>query len=324
MEETNTQVVSENQGLSNTTSTQMTYNNKNTCCQKFKEWRLAHINFYFYIIFVIICSLICIAIQILSYWSFCKTKNEIYSIYNTNTTIETKICRDSVFHREIDGLIAPFCQNIRQKTYFHNIVDKSIAHVIRQIDADSLAKRKIETIQQDTKTLLDMQYHKIEHEFQIMQVWCGILTVVFLIFSFYSLFKADYIVMQGKIVLKELDSIKTRGDEKIKAIDTESKAAIKYYNEKIDATISNIDIRSKGCIEEINNHITSKANELSKYVKEKQTEFETIYQKAEIEWQQKIGELNTRYEILDSQFNLLKQQIDNLKHTSNVNNSKKE
>lgn len=248
------------------TSMQMENNNTQSTWQKFKEWRFTNVNFYFYLIFVIICSIICVIIQSLSYWSFCKTKNDILRIYKPNTTIETKIERDSVFYREIDGLLSPFCNNVIQKNYLHNIVDKSVAYAIKQIDADSLAKRKIETIQQDTKTLLDLQYHKIEHEFQIMQVWCGILTVIFLIFSFYSLFKTDDLVKQGKEGLARLDHIEERGEEKINGFHKKCNEALQAFSNRSNGKLQEFDIKTQHRINTIKTALRESQEAVKVYV----------------------------------------------------------
>ncbi|MDE5560082.1 MAG: hypothetical protein K2I84_05460, partial [Bacteroidales bacterium] len=40
-----------------------------------------------------------------------------------------------------------------------------------------------------TKTMLDLHLNKVEHEYSNITVWAAILTILFLVFSFYSIYK---------------------------------------------------------------------------------------------------------------------------------------
>ena len=64
--------------------------------------------------------------------------------------------------------------------------------IISRTSTDSLT-RKYEAMinNQVTEKLLDLHLSKIEHEYTNITIWAAILTVIFLIFSFYSLFKIE-------------------------------------------------------------------------------------------------------------------------------------
>lgn len=77
---------------------------------------------------------------------------------------------------------------------------------------ESASSLQIANIQAETKALLELEFNKIQNEYETLALWAGILTVVFLIFSFYSMFKTDELLQQGKNGLKELNEIKERGE----------------------------------------------------------------------------------------------------------------
>lgn len=132
------------------------------------------------------------------------------------------------------------------KEYSQKVIANAVAQSQMDAEVNSIVKAKSITMYQETKDLLEMQFAKIQHETESLQIWCGILTVVFLIFSFYSLFKTDELVQQGRDGVKELsslqesgkmciDEMKQNGLAKISTFETESKEAIAKINERASA-----------------------------------------------------------------------------------------
>ena len=79
-----------------------------------------------------------------------------------------------------------------------------------ELKKDSLfINRQLADSQHATNELLELHFNRIQHEYTVLALWAGVLMIVFLIFSFYSLYKTDDIAKQGKESLKE---IKEKGD----------------------------------------------------------------------------------------------------------------
>ena len=79
-----------------------------------------------------------------------------------------------------------------------------------ELKKDSLLiHRQLADAQHATNELLELHFNRIQHEYTVLALWAGVLMIVFLIFSFYSLYKTDDIAKQGKDSLKE---IKEKGD----------------------------------------------------------------------------------------------------------------
>lgn len=90
----------------------------------------------------------------------------------------------------------------------------------RQVETISAANQKH---QEEVKALLELQFNKIQNEYETQEVWTGILTIVFLIFSFYSLFKSEEMERQGKIALHSIEESEKGAKTAFSSIETDKK-----------------------------------------------------------------------------------------------------
>jgi len=92
----------------------------------------------------------------------------------------------------------------------------------RQLPANAYLQRYAKeqgTFQQEVKSMLDLEFNRIQHEFESLEIWAGVLTVIFLIFSFYSLFKTEQLEQQGKAALKEVINTQIKGDKLLEKLE---------------------------------------------------------------------------------------------------------
>lgn len=145
-----------------------------------------------------------------------------------------------------------------------------------------------------TKSMIELHLEKIEHEYSNITMWAAILTLVFLVFSFYSMFKLEEYIKQGKDDVQHIKEIKEESIThltKIKLQSDEIKDDITTkYNEALDKTLSNFKTKSDNVIDEYNEKL--------------QVQVSTLQSTAELE----IG--NYR-QSLDERFELLSKSIDN-------------
>ena len=93
-------------------------------------------------------------------------------------------------------------------------------NVYRQVETISAANQKH---QEEVKALLELQFNKIQNEYETQEVWTGILTIVFLIFSFYSLFKSEEMERQGKKALHSIEESEKGAQKVLGSIETDKK-----------------------------------------------------------------------------------------------------
>lgn len=103
--------------------------------------------------------------------------------------------------------------------------------------------------------LMNMEFEKLQNDFNFISLWAGLLTIVFLIFSIYSIFKTDEMLKKSEEVYDEIkdkanviDNFTQRVQKKyrqeLKALKNDSDDYIKDLSQKIsllDSRMANID-----------------------------------------------------------------------------------
>lgn len=87
-------------------------------------------------------------------------------------------------------------------------------------------------------SMLDAHLDKIEHEYSNITLWAAVLTILFLVFSFYSIFKMDELVQQGRIGLRDIKKLKETGDEEIKTITVQGKKQLQDAKSKLKSFVN--------------------------------------------------------------------------------------
>lgn len=144
-----------------------------------------------------------------------------------------------------------------------SIFRRHIAHPIKQSiqinNTLEYQQKEQEQFHQEIKSLLDLEFNRIQNEFESFEIWAGIITIIFLIFSFYSLFKTEQFERQGKEVLDFIRKAEEEVAVKIKGIETDKENELKkiassfaeWKNEKdknIKTSISTIGDETKESI----------------------------------------------------------------------------
>ena len=98
----------------------------------------------------------------------------------------------------------------------------------------------------EVQSLLKIQSNRIQSDFTILSLWAGILMIVFLIFSIYSVFKTDEMMKQGRDTLNVLEDVKESASSKTKEIETIVETQIGNFKSKIEniTTAANNDLQS--------------------------------------------------------------------------------
>lgn len=76
------------------------------------------------------------------------------------------------------------------------------------------------------QSLMEMEFEKLQNDFNFISLWAGLITIVFLIFSIYSIFKTDEMLKKSE---KVYEDIKTKSD----IIDNFTKNIQKKYRSEL-------------------------------------------------------------------------------------------
>ena len=121
-------------------------------------------------------------------------------------------------------------------------------------------------LENQIKSMIDLHLNKVEHEYSNLTMWAAVLTILFLVFSFYSIFKMDELIQQGNEGVKDIRSLKKDGENLIENLEATSKSEIEKTQNQIDDFIKeqqNRMIQTLGYFEKEN---TKKLNEINQYV----------------------------------------------------------
>lgn len=95
---------------------------------------------------------------------------------------------------------------------------------------------------EELKGVLNNEYEKIQSEYETLEIWTGLITVVFLIFSFYSLFKSESIENQSRAASIRIEDLEDKGNEKIDEISSKGNDIIDNLKFKTNQEIANANV----------------------------------------------------------------------------------
>jgi len=111
-----------------------------------------------------------------------------------------------------------------------------------------------------TKMMVDLHLNKIEHEYNNITMWAAILTILFLVFSFYSIFKMDELIQQGNDGVKDIRRLKRNGEQEVDRLKNQTNDIITTTETKIDSFFQ----KQQKRMDEILKAVTERSNEIEK------------------------------------------------------------
>lgn len=119
-----------------------------------------------------------------------------------------------------------------------------------------------------SEKMLELHLNKIEHEYTNITVWAAVLTIIFLVFSFFSLFKIE----QSR---KEIEDLRRKGEENINGTIANATSIFSGLREQNQSTIDSY----KESIENLIEDFRSNLNLLKSYIEEYQSKLDAINKK---------------------------------------------
>lgn len=174
---------------------------------------------------------------------------------------------------------------------YYDAIEKTIASGITIKDScyyiNDIVLSQIKEEQNNLKALLELQYSKQQADMTVLSTWAAVLTIVFLIFSIYAMFKLDDIMKQGRDMLTEVKDTHEKAKERIADVNT----ALTEANDKIAA-------KTNEELQKLSEEITSRSKEFNVTVNAKSKEFQDAYQNYSGEISKIAGRLDKISEML--------------------------
>ena len=209
---------------------------------------------------------------VLSLYTIVFMGYQIFAICSLNTS-QDKIKNYYLDHIErVDSLYCNLNSNNKailsaymQDSIYNNDIELLYAEYDKVLREDSLRLRNERTLlEMQTKSMIDLHLNKVEHEYSNLTIWAAILTILFLVFSFYSIYKMDELIQQGNDGVKDIRSLKKSGEDIIEKLEATSKLEIEKTQNKIDGFIVEQQQRMVQTFSLIDSEKTNKLNDINK------------------------------------------------------------
>lgn len=135
----------------------------------------------------------------------------------------------------------------------------------------------MENYMQTSQSLLELQSSRIQSEHTILSLWAGILMIVFLVFSIYSVFKTDELLRQGRDGLKLIENYEDKAKEIVNNVDQKVNEEMSKINERTQNVSKELQEKAEMAISDIKKEMSEITSDFNQTVSKKTDEFESKY-----------------------------------------------
>ena len=112
--------------------------------------------------------------------------------------------------------------------------------------------------------MLQLHLDRIEHEHSNVTLWGAVLTILFIVFAFYSFFKMDDLISSGQKGLARLEDLETKANTAINNIEqarlgseSKSKEIVDAFTQNFEKTTSNFSKQMESKLKDFNECVES-------------------------------------------------------------------
>lgn len=229
-------------------------------------------------------SVICICLTL---WSQQKIISTVDEYEKQMKKLYTTFMQDSVNNPiiNVDSVNAILNTSGKFKSKDKEVLRYCLTEMDKYVQSEvSRSNAACTTYAVEIKKLLDNQYYRVRQEYEALQTWCAILTIVFLVFSFYSLYKADDMVKQGRKGLNEIETIRRDVQTNIYQIQKDAAKSVFDMKNAIEGQVQSMNKK----IEEVEKKITGESSKIDKELTRLHTEVDQQINGASEAYTQKI------------------------------------
>lgn len=180
--------------------------------KKIKDWLYTNRRILTFFMVVIASILLNIKFFNISHSAFAERQNAIIVQLDSHIKKSEKV---------LDGIVKYVpAQSVRIDSLYADLQSKMIGQIEQQ-----------KVFQESVKTMMEMEYAKIQNEYESQEIWIGLITIVFLIFSFYSMMKSEQFERQCQEDAKRVHELTESAVAKIEGINTAKEAKLKEIDE---------------------------------------------------------------------------------------------
>lgn len=107
----------------------------------------------------------------------------------------------------------------KQKDAVRKYVRPYLEVTTRELDVKERIKsdpnHEYKMLRDEIRSLLQLEFNKIQNEYEALEIWAAILTIVFLIFSFYSFFKTEKLEEDGRKSINRINEMENNARDNL-------------------------------------------------------------------------------------------------------------
>jgi hypothetical protein len=174
----------------------------------------------------------------------------------------------------------------KQKDAVRKYVRPYLEVTTRELDVKEKIKsdpnHEYKLLRDEIRSLLQLEFNKIQNEYEALEIWAAILTVVFLIFSFYSFFKTEKLEEDGRKSISRINEMENGARDALnnlqENIETDYQEQNRLFSEAFTGQMSDFQSRFRGIevdmmrrLQDYQNRMEESLNEARHYDADPQT-----------------------------------------------------
>lgn len=180
-----------------------------------------------------------------------------------------KILSDTVVDR-IQGLCP------KQKDAVRKYVRPYLEVTTRELDVKEKIKLdpdyEYKLLCDEIRSLLQLEFNKIQNEYEALEIWAAILTVVFLIFSFYSFFKTEKLEEDGRKSINRINEMENGARDALnnlqENIETDYQEQNRLFSEAFTSQMNDFQSRFRGIEQDMMRRLQDYQNRMEESLNE--------------------------------------------------------
>lgn len=97
--------------------------------------------------------------------------------------------------------------------YIKRMINDGFLHKHNALQEEQMLNNVLDRHQTRIEGLLELEYNKLQSDFNFISIWAGVITIVFLVFSIYSIFKTDEILNRADKETRQIHKLLNDANE---------------------------------------------------------------------------------------------------------------
>ena len=127
------------------------------------------------------------------------------------------------------------------------------------------------------QSMLELQDARIQADFTILSIWAGVLMIVFLIFSIYSIFKTDELMRQSREGLLAVEEAKKKAEVNVQMVKEKASEQVKLVSDTANNEMQKFQENERVALERIISDMEKQKVELQTVYKTQAEDFNRLY-----------------------------------------------